>query len=747
MEDKNPFAGLPDIKKTGPVKNKKEKKEKKEGEDKRLKRIVAVSILSFFTALGVITGAIIAFTQEVPEIADLKGYKPNLSTAIYDTDNNLVSQVFTERRTLVRLEQVPDVLLKALLAKEDPNFYSHNGIDLKGVLRAAYNNIMHRKIVEGGSTITQQLAKNLFLTAERNFTRKIKEALLALQIEKYYTKDEIMELYLNQIYFGSGAYGVEAATRTYFGKHIEEITLAEAAVLAMLPQAPSARSPYRNPELALEKRNLVLEIMAEREVITEEEKLEALAEPITLDKLEVENAPYFVEHVRRNLESAYGSNIIYKGGLRVYSSLDSKLQETAQRVFSRNISRLEKKIQRLKGDELKEPLQGALIAMDPKTGHVKAMIGGIDYSKSEFNRAVQAKRQTGSAFKPVIYTAAIDNGFRVCDVIMDSPIVFKNENGTSWKPENFSGKFTGPMILLNGLAKSQNVIAVKVLDKVGVGTVRRYAGKMGITNDLANDLTLALGSSSLSLYEMVNTFCTLANGGMKVKPMSVLQVKDPSGKILEQHTPRLKSAIKDSTAYIVTFMLENVINRGTGRRVRYMGFEGPAAGKTGTTNEFTDAWFIGYTPDLVVGVWVGFDSKETMGRSMVGSSAAAPIWADFMIEAFGKSEGYFPVPDNIIYKKICLDTGFLASPGCRSAIDAPFVEGTEPHKECTLHSGMQTGSFLNTDFESFETFRQEEDDEQEIYNDNTEETQSPDAAEKPTPREQSPTPVDNLLNF
>ncbi|HDT15425.1 MAG TPA: PBP1A family penicillin-binding protein, partial [Firmicutes bacterium] len=704
----------------------------------KLKRVVAFSILSFFAALGVIAGIVIAFTQEVPEIADLRGYKPNLSTAIYDVNNTLVSQVFTERRTLVKLQQVPDHLLKALLAKEDPNFYIHNGIDFRGVIRAAYNNFVHRKIVEGGSTITQQLAKNLFLTAERNFTRKIKEALLALQIEKYYTKDEILELYLNQIYFGSGAYGIEAATRTYFGKHVEEITLAESALLAMLPQAPSARSPYRNLDLALEKRDLVIEIMAERGVITETEKLEALAEPITLGKLEVENAPYFVEYIRRRLEGTYGTNIIYKGGLRVYTTIDSQLQETAQRVFARHIARLEQQIQRSKKEELKEPLQGALLAMDPNTGHIKAMIGGIDYSKSEFNRAVQAKRQTGSAFKPIVYTAAVDNGFRVCDIIMDSPIVFDNSNGSSWKPENFSGKFTGPMLLLNGLAQSQNVVAVKVLDKVGIGTTQRYARRMGIESALSNDLTLALGSASLSLFEMVNSFCTLANGGMKVEPMSVLQVKDSEGKILEQHNPRLTSAIKDSTAYIVTFMLENVINRGTGRRVRNMGFQGPAAGKTGTTNEFTDAWFIGYTPDLVVGVWVGFDSKDTMGKSIVGGSAAAPIWTDFMLQAFEKSEGHFPVPDSIIYKKICLQSGFLAAPGCRAVIDAPFVEGTEPHRECTIHSGMQTGSFLNTDFESFDDFSAQEETAAETA---PRETPAP----KPT-REYAPS-IDNLLNF
>jgi penicillin-binding protein 1A len=326
----------------------------------------------------------------------------------------------------------------------------------------------------------------------------------------------------------------------------------------------------------------------------------------------------------------------------------------------------------------------------------------VDFSKSEFNRSTQALRQTGSSFKPIVYASAIASGFRVSDVFMDSPIVFKNQDGTDWKPENFSGKFSGPMILLNAITYSKNVVTVKLLNKVGIGTVKKYARLLGITSPLANDLTLGLGSSSLSLLEMVSAFSALANGGSHVEPLSILSVKDSNGKNLEVNTPKLEQVIPDTTAYITTYMLENVVNRGTGRTIRNMGFNGPCAGKTGTTNDFTDAWYIGYTPDIVVGIWIGFDSKQTMGKGMVGGSVAAPIWGDFMLNSFSSSKKDFPVPDNIIFKKICTKSGMLATTACTHAntIDAPFVEGTEPLKPCTYHSAVNTSNFLNEDIES-----------------------------------------------
>ncbi|MBN2754195.1 MAG: PBP1A family penicillin-binding protein [Candidatus Goldbacteria bacterium] len=670
--------------------------------EKKGKFMLAVYIIAAFVILGAVTGIFLAYTQEVPEVADLRNYKPNMSTAIYDNNGNLVSQLFAEQRTVVKIAQVPLILQNAILSKEDPNFYQHSGFDIKAIIRATVNNLSHGKIVEGASTITQQLARNLFLNREKTIGRKIKEALLALQIEKYYTKSEILELYCNQIFFGAGAYGVEAASRTYFGKHVEELTLPECAVLAALPQAPSSYNPYRNPDLAMEKRNVVLNIMAERGVITPEERDEAINTPLILSKLEVKNAPYFVEYVRQQLEGTYGNTVIYKGGLKVYTTLDTNLQNIAQDLMTKHVRNLQAKIESKTGKPLSQPLQGALIAMEPSTGNIKAMIGGLDYNENEFNRAVQAKRQTGSAFKPIVYTSAIDNGFRVSDVLMDSPIVYKNANGTDWRPENYSGRFSGPVILLNGLAFSMNVVTVKLLDKIGIRTAQKYAHKMGISSSLADDLTLGLGSSSISLLEMTTAFATLANGGMKPEPLSVLSVKDNSGKELESHISKLTEALPETTAYIVTFMMENVIDRGTGASIRRLGFTGPAAGKTGTTNEFTDTWFIGFTPRMVLAIWIGCDTKENLGKQMTGGYACAPLWAEIMLKAYGSSDAEFPVPNNIVFKKICVKSGMLADKNCPAPIDAPFVEGTEPVKYCTLHSDT-SASFMHSDFDDYES--------------------------------------------
>jgi penicillin-binding protein 1A len=687
---------------TGPDNIPPGKKAPKGGPAPKSNMLFAVIILSVFILLGGVAGVFLAYTQEVPEVADLKNYKPNLSTAVYDDKGNLVSQLYAEQRTMVKLADVPVNLQNAIIAKEDPSFYQHGGFDLKGIIRAAFNNALHGKVVEGGSTITQQLARNLFLNRERSITRKIKELLLALQIEKYYTKQEILELYCNQVYFGNSAYGVEAAARTYFGKHVNELTLPECAMLAALPQAPSQFNPYNFPEIARDKRNLVLDKMAKKDFVTDEEKTMAESSPIELNRLEVKNAPYFVEYVRQQLESTYGNTVIYKGGLKVYTTLDSALQDKAQELFNKHIKNMQQKIESFTGKKFDEPLQGSMIAMNPHTGEIKLMIGGIDYSASEFNRAVQAKRQTGSAFKPVIYTAAIENGFRVSDVIIDSPVVFQNVNGTQWKPENFSGKFSGPMILLNALTHSVNVVTVKLLSQIGVMTAKKYARKLGITSPLASDLTLGLGSSSVSLLELTTAFCTIANGGMQVQPLSMLNVKDSGGKLLEQHSPQITEAIAPTTAYIMTYMMENVINNGTGKPIRDMGFVGPCAGKTGTTNDSTDAWFIGFTPDIVVGIWVGFDDKTPMGKNATGGVIAAPLWAQFMMDTIGQSRQEFAVPDTIVFKKICTKSGKLATQHCPVAVDAPFIQGTEPTQQCTIHSGVQINNFLDEDMNSYD---------------------------------------------
>lgn len=665
------------------------------------KLILTILIISFFIILGVFVGVFFSFIQDVPEIADLKSYKPNLTTSIYDDKGELISQLYTEQRTLVKISDIPINLQNAIIAKEDPNFYKHSGFDIKGILRAAINNLIHKKVVEGASTITQQLARNLFLTREKTFSRKIKEVILSLQIEKYYTKQEILELYCNQIYFGHGAYGVEAASRTYFGKNVTELTLPECALLAALPQAPSQIDPYKNPELSIQKRNIVLNKMFEHGYITENEKIEAEATPIKLSKFEVKNAPYFVEYIRQQLEATYGSSI-YKSGLKVYTTLNTHMQNIAQKLFFNHINNLQKKIHNSSTSMIDKKLQGAMIAIDPNTGYIKVMIGGVDFSESEFNRATQAKRQTGSAFKPILYTAAIENGFRISDVLLDSPIVFQNENGTLWKPENFTGKFSGPIIILNALTHSINVATVKLAHQVGLSNIKKYARKLGISSPLGNDYTIALGSSSLSLIELTNAYAPFANGGMQVEPMAILSIKDNSGRTLNQRSVKISEAISPATAYIITFMLENVVNKGTAKIIRQMGFAGPCAGKTGTTNDHTDAWFIGFTPEIVVGIWIGFDEKEPMGRSMVGGYAAAPLWANFMLNTYYSSNKEFYIPDNIIFKKICTKSGKLATQNCPNTMDVPFIKDTEPTELCTLHGGVQINNFLNEDLQSYD---------------------------------------------
>jgi len=668
-------------------------------DDKKSRIKLAVIILGISLFAGLSAGLFMALNNDVPEVTDLKGYKPSMTTAIYDNAGNLVTQLYSEQRTLVKIDQIPDYLKRAIISKEDPRFYQHGGLDFRGIVRAAFTNLTHGKIVEGASTITMQLANNLFLTREKRFTRKIKQALLALQIEKYYTKDEILEMYFNQIYFGSGAHGVEAAARTYFGKHSEELTLPECAMLAALPQAPSGFSPYRNPALALEKRNIVLGIMADKGVITTAERDAAIAAPLVLSKLEVRNAPYFAEYVRQQLAAKFGDQAIYKGGLKVTTTLDSGLQQICQDVLAAHIKQLENRISVVTGKvpDPEKPLQGALLAIEPATGQIKALIGGMDFSGSEFNRAVQSKRQTGSSFKPIVYTAAIDNGFRVSDIIMDSPIVYKNDNGSDWRPENFNGKFGGPSTILDGLTFSTNVVTIKLLNSVGTGTAAKYARKMGITSPLAKDLTLGLGSSSISLLEMVDAFSVLAAGGMRAEPLSVLSVKDSEGKEIMRNEPKISEALSETTAYIVTYMLQNAIDRGTGKSIRDLGFTGPFAGKTGTTNEFTDVWFIGFTPRLAIGVWIGYDEKESMGSFMTGGYAAAPIVGEIMLKAYGRSSDDFPVPEKIVFKKICRKSGYLADVNCPKTLDMPFVTGSEPTKLCTLHSG--TGSFIDAEFD------------------------------------------------
>ena len=647
--------------------------------------------------VGWLFGLLIAFYQELPPLSELEGYKPSLASKLYDVNGELIAQLFVEQRTLVPIDKVPENLQRALLAVEDEKFYSHWGIDPLGIMRATLVNLVHARVEQGASTITQQLARNLFLTQERTISRKIKEAMLALKIEYRYTKKEILEMYLNQVYFGSGAYGVEAASRTYFGKHVEELSLPECALMAGLVRSPNKTSPFNNMEKARARRDMILERMIKRKIVTKEAGSLAKASPIELHTTETRNAPYFVEHIRRTIEETYGSNTIYKGGLSVYTTLDLRLQDKAQIAAAKGIEDAETRIAREMGIPAENissdpnfkknvPLQIAIICMEPKTGYVRAMIGGRDFKESEFNRATQAFRQPGSAFKPFIYTAAIDNGFTPADLITDSPIVITDRDGTEWKPENYEKKFFGPTTLRKGLYTSRNVVTLKLLTKVGTSAAASYAQKMGIRSKIKKNLSLAFGTSEVNLLELVSAYCVFPNMGVRVEPVSILYIKDSAGKIIEENTPKLQEVLKPETAYVMISMMEDVINKGTARAIREAGVNFPCAGKTGTTDNYSDVWFVGYTSGLSCGIWVGFDDHRSLGTVISSGNTPAPIWGDFMQQVYVAPPADFEKPENVITLKIDADTGLLAGDKCKNIIDENFIKGTEPTKICKEHN-------------------------------------------------------------
>ncbi len=651
-----------------------------------------------FAGMGILGGVLYAELQELPDIKAIQTNGPSQSTSIYDVNGDLISQLSLEQRTIVPFAKIPQTLKDAFISIEDERFYQHIGVDPIGIIRAFVKNIRAGGAKEGASTITQQLARNLFLTHEKTLSRKIREALLALQIERNYNKEEILEMYLNQIYFGEGSYGVESASRTYFGKHVEDLTLPECAMLAGIPRRPEAFDPYKNPLESLGRRNLVLSAMADHGAITLQQASEAKNIPIELKKIEVQNAPYFVEFVRQQLEARYGSNAVYKGGLAVYTTLDLKMQDAAQKALDRGLQNCEivARKNRMTNIPVDQPIQGALLATDPHTGAIRAMIGGIDYRRSVFNRAIQAHRQPGSSFKPIIYAAAIENGYTMADVFMDSPVVYPDPTtGKPWRPVNFSEKFRGPTTLHTALMYSINVVTIKLLDKLGIQPVVSLARRMGITTPIKPNLSLGLGTSEVTLAEMVKAFSVFPNQGVRMEPFGILSVKDSSGHVLENNSPRGEEVLDPRVAYIMVNTMKDVIDQGTGRIIRRLGFTYPAAGKTGTTNDNVDAWFIGYTPDLTCGVWVGYDQRESLGKKQTGGEAAAPIWAEFMKAATeGKPSKDFEPPKggeaDLVHKKICMDSGLLATARCPKVRDEVFRKETAPTKFCNIHSGSGT---------------------------------------------------------
>jgi penicillin-binding protein 1A len=646
--------------------------------------IVTVFIISILTgaALGIFAG----FLKSAPSLAEVE-FSPRLTSYVYDANGDVLTRLYKENRVKVSIDQIPKHMQNAVVAAEDDSFYEHHGIDFPSIVRAILVDIRARAKVQGASTITQQLAKNAFLTQKKLWSRKLQEVLWAIQIERKYSKDEILETYLNLINFGHGAYGVQAASEMYFGKRVEDLTLSEAALLAAVPKSPTYLSPISYPDAALRRRNWVLGRMAELGYITEAEAEIAKETPIQVVKRQPREriAPYFIDYVLQQLLERYGEEMVFGGGLEVYTTLDLEMQRIAEEELLEGLP-----IGPVDENGLQQP-QGALVAIDPRTGYVKAMVGGRGEDK--FNRAVLAKRQPGSAMKPFIYTVAMEQGYSPATVMVDEPVEYVTATGEKWAPQNYHRDYKGAVTLRDALEYSINIVAVKLLDQVGIKNVINTAKKMGITTIVEegryNDLglaPLALGglTHGVTVLEMASAYGVFANQGVWVAPVTITKVVDSEGNVLEEHKPQYREVLSEQTAYIMTDMLRGVVERGTGRRAN---IGRPAAGKTGTAQSYTNGWFIGYTPSLVTALWMGDDeqSQEMVYKGVrYGSWNAADIWGQFMrralkdhsIEDFAKPEG--------IVEGVLIDTktGLLArSNGTIPESDMRyeiFIAGTEP---------------------------------------------------------------------
>lgn len=557
---------------------------------------------------------------DIPDISSLKSYKPLESSIVYSSDGRVLAELFVERRTFIPEYNIPPIVKQAIIAIEDQRFYSHPGIDIIGIMRAIYKDIRAGGLVEGGSTITQQLAKMLFLTPEKSLTRKIKEAILSAQIEKKYTKDEILGIYINQVYFGSRAYGIEAAAHTYFGKSAFELNLAETALIAGMPKAPSAFSPFRNPQKAHLRRQVVLNKMLENGFITKEQFTSANSEPLP-QKITPRryNAPYFMEYIRQQLENKY-SDKLYTSGIKIYSTIDYSMQNIAEDAVRQGVMAVEKRSG--------AGVQGGLVAIDLRTGNIKAMVGGTDFWQTQFNRAVTALRQPGSAFKPFVYAVALENGMNTDDNILDEPISFKaSGRKTLWSPKNYDNKYRGYVSLKTALALSLNTATVRLASNLGIENIIDFIQRCGIERKLDPYLPLALGASEVTLLEITTAYSVFSTG-RKVTPIAYEKVINREGSTLEETMPSSEEVLSPETTEKMRVLLRSVVEEGTAQRAKEL--DRKVYGKTGTTNNFSDAWFIGFDDRLVVGVWVGRDNNKPIGQKETGASAALPIWIDFM---------------------------------------------------------------------------------------------------------------------
>jgi penicillin-binding protein 1A len=786
---------------------KKQNRSKKRGKRGLAFYVIYTFILSALLLL--ISGALLFFyySHRLPDFTPLKERNLNAYSIVYSEEDEVVGKFLMDNRIPIPYEQIPKQLVNAFIAAEDAEFFQHKGIDYKGILRAMFKNLLAGRIVQGGSTITQQVTKTFFLTPKRSLIRKLKEVAYAFGLERDLSKEEILTLYLNNIYLGNGAYGVEAAAESYFNKRTEQLNLAEMAMMAGLVKAPSRYSPVNNLKKAKERQAYVLTRMTELGLISQEQKGKTLRTPLKIQSREsayFSKAPYFTEFIRHQVERKYGKGKLYQEGLRIYTTLDLSLQRTAQKSVESGLRELDKregfrgplhtlspkevkeflnkkkgwltslpqneifegvifskddskkfytvwiedrkgilpfsemswalnikptpnyKPQKVKtpGDLLntgdvihvrvkespkkeqapvlaleQEPLvQGALLCLDPKTGHVRAMVGGRDFSESQFNRAISSRRQPGSAFKPFIYAAALEKGYTPSTILMDSPVEYSDpDGGTYWAPKNYDKEFMGPITFRNALAHSRNVVTVKILEDIGVGYALKFIKRLGIESPIKRDLSVALGTSGVSMLEMTAGFSVFANGGERVTPIFIKKIVTMKGEVLEENTPYIEMEEKEEeeeiaetlspvlkervispqNAFIMTHLLQGVVQHGTGQRAKVLGR--PIAGKTGTSSDYSDAWFMGYTPSLLTGVWVGFDDKISLGKNETGSRAALPIWISFMGQALKNTpiETLKP-PKGITLIKVNMETGLPSDKDSPETIMEAFIDSSIP---------------------------------------------------------------------
>ena len=596
------------------------------------------------------------------------------SIRVFDNRGRFVGRLLPEQRYWTPLKRIPLFLQQAVVAVEDTRFYEHGGIDVRGIARALVKDVMNRNLAEGGSTITQQLIKNRYLSAEKTIDRKVKEGIMAVEFEKKYSKAQILEMYFNEIYYGNGAWGIAAAARLYFDKNPEELNDAECALLAGVPKNPGRYNPAGEAVHVNGRRDVVLKRMADLGIITPQQQQLLRAQRVTVTPRG--QAPYYLNHIRSKLIERYGVQVIEAGGMEITAALDLDLQQLAEKTLR----------ERMKGRD--PELQGAIVSLDPATGNVLAAVGGVDFASSSYNRAFFAERQPGSAIKPLIYAAALEQGYTASDIWDDAPVSYPRDEGGSWTPRNYGGESFGSLPLRQALAHSNNIITVKLLAAIGVQTFVDFAGQLGLPLRARHDLSLALGTEEVTLVELVQAYAPLANGGRRPDLRTILRIVDRQRNVVAEFPPIFAPVLDPAVAYVTTSMLQDVLKYGTAKSLASFSRARPAAGKTGTTDDYRDAWFIGYTPQIITGVWVGYDQPKPGGKGFTGGAVCAPIWESFMRSALaGREVVDFASPETVVTINIDPTTGYIATTDCPETRDEIYIVGSEPTLLCPEHGG------------------------------------------------------------